>query len=84
MSWGDDNDKLMKYSDDFLRDLAGNAFHSGCCAAVTLSIACTFGLAIKRSHGSKIHAIRKIKLFEGAALIDDGGGSDDDLDALWS
>ena len=72
---------MLRYAGDFLRDLAGNAFHSGCCAGVMLSIMLTFGLALKRSAGCKVHAVRNnIKLFRNVALIDEAG---DDLDDLW-
>ncbi len=83
LSWKDRDHKLATFSDDLLRDLAGNAFHSGCCAAVMLSVMCTYGIGLKRMSGAKVHALRLSNLFKGAALIDDdGGGSDIDLNDL--
>ncbi len=84
MSWQADDSKLLAYTDEFLRDLAGNAFHSGCCAAVMLSTMATFGIAIKRASGCKVHAVRHIKLFQGAALIEDTDAAGaDDLHNVW-
>ena len=35
---GSDNGaKLKRYSSDFLMDLAGNAFHAGCCVATIIA-----------------------------------------------
>jgi hypothetical protein len=47
-----------------------------------LSVLAIYGLATKRAAGAKVHSVRDIKIFEGAALIDDG--ADDDVDMLWS
>ncbi len=64
LAWKDRDDVLASFSQDFLRDLAGNAFHSGCCAAAMLSILTTYGIAMKRASGSKVHTMRPCSLFK--------------------
>lgn len=83
LSWGVERDaRLMGFTNELLLDLAGNAFHSGCCAAMLLSMFATVGVASARAAGTRVHALRPSALFRGATLIDDDN-SDDDLDNIW-
>lgn len=83
LSWGVKGDAhLMGFTNDLLLDLAGNAFHSGCCAAMLLAMFATVGVASARAAGSRVHSLRPSALFRGAALIDDDN-SDGDLDNIW-
>jgi hypothetical protein len=83
ISWGSESDKkLLQYSSDFLMDMAGNAFHTGCCVTMMLAMIVTLAVGYKRKAGVKVHTIRRIDLFLGSALID-GEDSDGDIDAVW-
>jgi hypothetical protein len=79
---GDEQRLLATFSDDLLRDLSGNAFHSGSFAASFLSTLCSLSTALARSKGSKVHTIRKCALFQSTPLLDDDE-SDADLDSVW-
>ena len=81
--YGKDGDlKLAKYLNSFLRDLAGNAFHSGSFAAALIATMTAIGIGIKKKQGCKVHAPRDSALFKGAALLD-SDDSDHDADTLW-
>jgi len=83
ISWGKESDKkLGKFSSDFLMDLAGNAFHTGCCCAMFFVMIVALGIGHRRKAGDKVHTIRNSDLFRGSALMD-GEDSDGDLDSVW-
>jgi len=75
--------QLLSYDSEFLSDLAGNAFQTGCLGAVALAIITSLGIALKRKAGQKIHEIRSGPLFQDAAILDEEA-SDADIDELWS
>ena len=80
------DDLLMQFGSTLLSDLAGNAFHSGCCGAIFISMFTAVGMSLRSKNG--------LSLPLGVAGTDEDEGADEEemsaadaeaaLDSLWA
>lgn len=82
------NEKLQKYSSSLLQDLAGNAFHSGCAAAMLMSMLCSVGEALSEKERNSQPLTDSIKHLSAVAppwvnMQMSTSEADLTLDALW-
>ena len=67
-----------EYSSEFLQDLAGNAFHSGCMAATVIATIVAVGVALLRQRGLRLNSYEPVSLHVPLEVPDEG-----DLDDMW-
>lgn len=82
----DHDTEIKKYDSSLLLDLAGNAFHSGCCGAMMLAMLFAMGFALRRKLDAPLP--QNVVLSGAAAPQADAEMSATDaaaaLDGLWS